>query len=247
MTLNASSKLSKPKHATAWRFRDAITVFVVPVLAPVGLVLLLRIWSIMGLLPSAWSHFFAREDPFATAVQYAVVLAVYGLLIVWLCWRRKANLADLGWRKFRSRWLVVTIGAYVAQILLVILAFAAVKALWPQISLDDKQEVFEFGLSGWGYALSFVSTVLVAPAVEETIFRGIMFPALGRKLPIWLAAVISSAAFAILHGQLSVGIYTFLLGLILCWMARKSHSIIPGVMLHFLNNLIAFLLLSAGK
>lgn len=210
---------------------------------PFAIVLGLQIWSRLGLVPRAVPTFLRRDDPLASAVQYLFALGIYAAIIGWMMWRRKAGRSDLGIRRFQVRWLGVAGGLYIVQAFLIVFVFAAVKTLWPQVDLDQPQQVFDYGFSSWGNALSFVASVLVAPVVEEIMFRGTMFPALSRRMPIWIAAIISSLGFAILHGQMNVGIYTFLLGLLLCWLYRKSDSIIPGMFLHFLNNAVAFWLL----
>ncbi len=47
--------------------------------------------------------------------------------------------------------------------------------------------------------LLVIGAVLLAPLVEEVIFRGVLFQALRRKLGLWPGAVISSLAFGFIH------------------------------------------------
>lgn len=240
----SSNQMVVARPKSVWRFQDAIWIFVLPVLLPVALYFSLQIYAGLGLFPKIWLNYLTAESSLALAIQYALSLVVYAVVIGGLMWWRKAKLQDLGLRRFRLRWLAVVAGLYMAQAGLIIVIFALVQVLLPQVNLDEKQKVLEYGLHGWGWWLSFASSVVIAPVIEEIMFRGIMFTAIARRWPVWLAAIGSSLAFAYLHGQVNVGIYTFVLGLLLCWLYRRSRSIIPGIALHFLNNLVAFWLLT---
>lgn len=58
---------------------------------------------------------------------------------------------------------------------------------------------------------------------------------------VWLSIVISSLLFGIVHGNLAQFIHATLLGILLGWIYYNTKSIMPGVILHFLNNGIAFM------
>jgi len=240
----SSRDVTSGGQKAAWRFEDAIWVLILPILLPLVVVFSLQIYAGLGLLPGRWLELMSADSRLALVVQYFFSLMIYGAVIGWLVWRRRARWQDLGVKTFQPRWLAVVGGLYIVQVIAMIAVFALVELLLPQVNLDEKQSVLEFGLQGWGWWLSFVSTVVIAPVLEEIMFRGIMFTALTSRWRVWLAAIVSSLAFAFLHGQVNVGIYTFIFGLLLCWLYRKSRSIVPGIILHFLNNLVAFWLLS---
>lgn len=56
--------------------------------------------------------------------------------------------------------------------------------------------------------------VLFAPLVEELVFRGMILRSLLGRLAPWLAVLISTAMFAVLHGHLVHGSITAVLGLV---------------------------------
>lgn len=82
----------------------------------------------------------------------------------------------------------------------------------------------------------------MAPIIEEIYFRGFLLPAFSKHSFLF-GALISSLFFGLLHFQLNVAIYTFILGMFLAYMYYRLGSIVPGIILHMGNNLIAFLLL----
>ena len=81
----------------------------------------------------------------------------------------------------------------------------------------------------------------VMPAIaEERLFRG-AFQGLMR--PCGSAAAIFAPAllFGVLHLDLAQGLTAFACGVFLGWLAERSGSILPGMLLHFVNNALAFL------
>ncbi|MDR1197306.1 MAG: CPBP family intramembrane metalloprotease [Candidatus Nomurabacteria bacterium] len=88
--------------------------------------------------------------------------------------------------------------------------------------------------------LVFFSLVIVAPVAEELIMRGLLFGKLRQNLPFWPAAIIVSALFALAHGQINVGVDTFILSLFLCWSREKTGAIYTPILIHMLKNLLGF-------
>jgi uncharacterized protein len=60
-------------------------------------------------------------------------------------------------------------------------------------------------------------------------------------------AVLSSGLFALAHGQANIAIYTFPLGLLLCFMYVRLGSIVPGMALHMINNYLAFVAVAGNR
>ena len=76
--------------------------------------------------------------------------------------------------------------------------------------------------------------------VEELLFRGALQ---GLMRPSGSAAAIFGPAllFGLLHLDLAQGLTAFACGVFLGWLAERSGSILPGMLLHFCNNTLAFL------
>jgi membrane protease YdiL (CAAX protease family) len=85
--------------------------------------------------------------------------------------------------------------------------------------------------------------VVAAPLTEEYLCRGIVLPALQRRWGSAIAIVGSALAFGALHMNPWQFFYAALLGVTLGWLRVQSGSIVPGVLLHALNNLISWVLL----
>lgn len=98
--------------------------------------------------------------------------------------------------------------------------------------------------------LVLASAVVAAPLVEELFFRRILQGWLEARLPEadgTLAIVISAAAFALAHqGQGLAFVPLFPLGLVLGFIARRTGSIVPCILLHALFNAVSVALLLAS-
>ncbi|MBD7912060.1 type II CAAX endopeptidase family protein [Clostridium cibarium] len=81
---------------------------------------------------------------------------------------------------------------------------------------------------------TFVSACIFAPFCEEIIFRGLIFNKLLVKYSPAKAIVISSVIFGAMH--LTKGITPAILGGVLCILYMKYKSLIPGMVIHCLNN-----------
>jgi membrane protease YdiL (CAAX protease family) len=85
--------------------------------------------------------------------------------------------------------------------------------------------------------------VIAAPIAEETCFRGMLFGGLREKLPRLVAALITGVIFGGLHALTGVTAVPPLIvfGFVLALLYEKTGSIVPGILLHMLNNTIALL------
>lgn len=93
---------------------------------------------------------------------------------------------------------------------------------------------------GSALAVNFIGLCVVPAILEELLFRGALQ---GLMRPSGSAAAIFAPAllFALLHMDLAQGITAFVCGVFLGWLTERTGSILPGMLLHFVNNAIAFL------
>jgi len=85
--------------------------------------------------------------------------------------------------------------------------------------------------------------VVAAPISEEFCFRGMLFGGLRSRLPRLAAALISAVVFGGLHATTGVSAVPPLIvfGFVLALLYEKTGSIVPGILLHMLNNSVALL------
>lgn len=93
----------------------------------------------------------------------------------------------------------------------------------------------------WGY----VAVGILAPLTEEVVFRGaILRTLLGMmsKRNHWVAIMISAAIFGAVHGNAAQFVNALFMGLLLGWMYYRTRSLVPGILLHWVNNTMAYIL-----
>lgn len=88
-------------------------------------------------------------------------------------------------------------------------------------------------------AVLLAALVISAPICEEILFRGVIQRAYENRP--WMAVVLGGLLFALFHMTLS-GLGPLIpIALVLGFLAWRSQSLIPGILAHFANNLMAAL------
>ena len=87
---------------------------------------------------------------------------------------------------------------------------------------------------------AFIATCLIAPVVEEMLFRGILLRAFLDRYPRGLAISYSALYFGAAHFNIYQFFLAFLLGLLLGWLYERSRSLVPCIVLHAALNMTVF-------
>ena len=142
--------------------------------------------------------------------------------------------AIFGYKKFKPAYLLAAV--LIAAGIFCGLGFinTAFAELLAKIGVNLPNAEIKINCAGEYIILSF--TLAVIPAIaEETFFRGaIAFGTSGAKL--FAGAAFSGLIFALYHCSLSQLLYQFIYGAILYILAKKSGSVFPSAVAHFLNN-----------
>jgi membrane protease YdiL (CAAX protease family) len=145
-------------------------------------------------------------------------------------------LAPRGWRS-----LVLATAALVAAGIVLDLV-VAVAGEWMELGAHWT-EWFDADMA-WGppamVLAALASAVVFAPIFEEIVFRGLLFGTLRNAVGWPLAAALSAAIFALAHGYGSVGFASvFLSGVLWAYAYEATGSLLPGILAHSMNNIIA--------
>ena len=89
--------------------------------------------------------------------------------------------------------------------------------------------------------LEVITSIILAPIIEELLFRGVLFNRLKIRTGIVAAMIISSFIFAIGH-EFGGITSAFLFGICMCIIYLKTDNVLMTMSIHFLNNLVAVLL-----
>lgn len=197
---------------------------------------------VAGLLLGIPALFFTEGDgELSTAgnviAQVATVLGL-GLVPLWVARSRGATtlgeaLWRLGVQRFRPSalgWMVVAVLSY--------LTFAV---LYSALIFEPEQEDIADGFGP--IPIQVLLIVFAAAIAEEICFRGMLFGGLRERLPKVPAALIAGLVFGALHAFTGISAVPPLiaLGFVFCLLYEKTGSIVPGMLLHMLNNSVALL------
>jgi membrane protease YdiL (CAAX protease family) len=209
-----------------------------PAAAVLGVLLALGTGIVLGIPAAAIGH---RSNGDLTTfgnvgVQLATALGFLMVPMV-IAARHGASfrqaLARLGVRRFRPsalKWMAAAAGAYLLA------AFVYVVVIGQPHQKDIAEN---FGT----VPVQVLVIVVAAPVSEEVCFRGMLFGGLRERLPRLAAALISAIVFGGLHALTGISAVPPLIifGFVLALLYEKTGSIVPGLLLHMLNNSVALL------
>jgi membrane protease YdiL (CAAX protease family) len=95
------------------------------------------------------------------------------------------------------------------------------------------------------FGLYYFFGVTIAPILEETLFRGVLYVPLLRKTGRPIALILTSIIWTEQHFYLLPGIGIFIEGIILAWLYDRRGSLIDPVIFHiFINSWLIIYYLS---
>lgn len=169
-------------------------------------------------------------------VQLATALG-FAMVPMAIAARRGADFREalrrLGVRAFRPSavgWMFAAIGAY--------LLFAIVYTTI--FGVPEQEDIAE---SLGSVPVQILLIVVAAPIAEEICFRGMLYGGLRERWPKVAAALLAGLIFGALHALTGLSTVPSLVafGFVLCLLYERTGSIVPGIVLHMLNNSAALL------
>ena len=131
---------------------------------------------------------------------------------------------------------------YVASIILAT-GLTALFRLLPWFDAAETQNLgYSLYLPGVERGIAFFALAIIAPIAEELVFRGWLYGKLRIKVPKWLAIFLTSLTFGLIHLQWNVGVTVFCMSVITCVLREITGTIYAGMLVHIINNGIAFFL-----
>jgi len=215
---------------------------------------LLICWSFGMLLTwvlGQWLQPGSPQDPafhqfLLTAVSFhgaALVLVTRFLQAHETRWREFLGLT--GPRLRRALGIAVLAGA-----LMVVGALALNKGcgwLLEQVSVEpvEQRTVKILRVSvGWPRRIVFgLGAIVLAPLVEETLFRGILYPFLKPRIGLPLAVTATSLVFAAIHLNVMTFVPLTFIGLALVWVYEQTDNLLAPIVAHALFNAVNFVML----
>lgn len=176
-------------------------------------------------------------------IYILAIVLVIGL--PWLFKKYKTSRADVGLEHLPT-WMdiIISPAGYVIYMLVSILLMSLATAFFPSFNVAEPQNVGFGNLNfQYEYILAFITLVIIAPVAEEVLFRGYLFGKLRKLMPLWVAVLITSLFFGVIHGAWNVALDTFALSVVLCTLRVTTGGLWAPILLHMIKNSIAFYVL----
>lgn len=227
-----------PLPPSPLRFRDLLLLVVIVAASIFTLPLLLTL--------------FAPGTDFTALPVVAGLFVGQSALMLFLTWLavlrpNRLSLAEIGLRPTYQGWYRYALAGGVLCVPVV----SAVNLLLQRLMgapLENPQ-LQALAPQGFDWTSLIVMLLLVgvlAPFVEEIVFRGLLLGWLRRRLRFVYAAPISAILFAVSHGLPQLVPALFIMGLVLAAFAWRSGSLLPGMVVHGIFNSIMTLMLYVG-
>ena len=101
---------------------------------------------------------------------------------------------------------------------------------------DFLSDTFDVLQSGW---LGILCVGILGPILEELLFRGAVTKVLLKKYNPVVAILISGLLFGIFHMNPAQIVGATLIGFVLAWIYYRTHSLIPCILIHIMNNCLS--------
>lgn len=145
---------------------------------------------------------------------------------------------DLSFGRIERRmvWPAVGMSVLVAVANLFV-SFFAVSMLDIYLFMEESESLNKSDPNPFLGIAGILNSCIIVPIVEEIGFRGIFLAGLlkSRCRP-WLAILITAIVFALFHMSSVKIINTLGFGIIIGWLYWRTGSIIPGIVIHIVNN-----------
>ncbi len=159
-------------------------------------------------------------------------LFLSALLMLW-------HLTTFGYVKISPRiFSEVKPGILFRTVLLIFGSMYLFNVLLEWIKLPDLMENTFMDMSD--NAMGVMSMALLAPVVEELMFRGAIQGYLMRRCSTpWVGIAVSALVFGLIHMNPQQMVYATLLGVVFGWIYYRTRSLLPVIAGHILNNSVA--------
>lgn len=189
----------------------------------------------------------------STWAQAVYIVFAEGLaigLVLRLLKSRGLSLAAIGLRKPKPGDFTKGLVGFAVFYGLMISVSIVATLIFPSLNNTPQDVGFNETLTAGGQVLALLALVALPPLGEEILVRGYLFSGLRSRMSFIKAGLIVSLLFSFAHLQLGEGsapvwgaaLDTFVLSLVLVYLRETTGALYAGMLVHGLNNLIAFLI-----
>lgn len=235
-------------QSVPWGLGDVVVVFVLAAVLTVGA------GGAVGMLAPA-----GLPDRVVEAIFSPLTLIVLGLTtVVWVAARHRGAATMLVGRRPRLSDGLIGLGVGILGVVVITAGVGVAIALILQLLGQDiptvQQHLRDAARDPQTAPILALSAIVVAPIAEELFFRGMVFPALAKRVGLWAGIVLSALIFGIVHlnqaedflGGVLLLARLVPLGMLFAWLYHWRGTLVIPIIVHSVFNAASIALLLAG-
>lgn len=236
------TSISSPKFKTQKTALYVLLLYIVALLS-----------SIILVIPGVGDFFFnllpdSEHKGFVLAAWWNTIAFLIALIIMGLLIRRNKPFFDVF--KGPRASIGVTIGWGILGVFLafsgqIVASLIEVYVLGIEPGSENTQMIMDITRIA---PIMVVTSVLLAPILEELVFRRVIFGSLIQTQNFWVAALISAFVFALIHRDFTHLLVYTVMGLIFSFLYYKTKRLLAPIIAHMaMNGLVTLVQLNADK
>lgn len=208
----------------------------------IGVLLAFVVNFILTFIDVPWPLYWWIQDVFSM-ILFVAATVLGSLLAIWYGSKRMgiSVLDEMKNDRFDKSWLIKGVCMGYGITIPLGLVVTLISLLVSGMGGTMTETTLPSGNNFVSILLVVVLTVLIAPILEECLFRGVIFKGLS-KYNAGFAVVFSSVLFGMAHMNLDQGIPVFGLALVMAYVYYRSGSLNTAIFVHIINNLIAVIM-----
>lgn len=206
----------------------------------INLIYLIAITSVAIVFVLGYLGIIRNEFLSSFLVQVVVMLAAPLLLYTLLIGKNiKKTCEDTGLKKINFKIIAISfalgivlyiLNSFVADIFHVLISLFGYERISSTVTVE---------ISYASFLKEFLLTAILPGICEEFLHRGIMLMTSKKYHNPRIALILSSIVFGLMHMNINQFFYATILGLFIGYVALVSDSIIPCMIIHFMNNFLS--------
>ena len=200
--------------------------------------------TVLGIVAAGVTAAVALRDASSSVTFLVVGAIVYGgvVAMVWLLivQRRNVTFAELGFRKVGVGSILLMFPLTAAVLIMNFVVSVMTSMFFGDVpTAEDQLSLGPATISVVDLVCLLIVGAVIAPIVEEFVFRGLLYRAIRSRWGIGWASVATALVFSLVHfTPLLIAVF-FVFGLILAAVVERYDSLYPPIVLHALNNSVA--------
>lgn len=181
---------------------------------------------------------------FAQGIASLIGFVIVGFFYINIKKIKFNNILPLKKTSLKTNYLLISIGFAICMVANVVSGL--LEKFFAGFGIKSSFSMDLVGNTVIDHILFFIVIAIVPAIAEEFLFRGVLLSVL-RKYGDSFAIFSTAFLFGIMHGNLAQIPFAFIVGIVLGYMVVVTESILPAIILHFLNNGFSVVLSILGK